>query len=158
MASYRQGTLCYSHFLHHIFHFLGTTWHVYMHIIYKRSTFLLLSRMMYMDGQWKEYKQHSEGQRLLRSKDEWSSCHVVVQREGNVLSDSSFGATEADGCTACHQLWLFFKSYPVTPCLPFDCAQRAVITFFLCSISRALWKYLPLLKDCLISYLFYIFK
>lgn len=63
-----KPTLCYSHFLHHIFHFLGTTWHVYLHIIYKRSTFLLFSRMMYMDGQWNEYKQHSEGQRLLRSR------------------------------------------------------------------------------------------
>lgn len=42
-------------------------------------------------------------------EDEWSSCHVVVQREGNVLSDSSFGATEADGCAACHQLQLLLK-------------------------------------------------
>lgn len=67
----------------------------------------LFCRMIYI---WSDSEKNINSMRQAKGywgqEDEWSSCHVVVQREGNLLSDSSFGATEADGCAACDQVLL----------------------------------------------------
>lgn len=115
------------------------TWH----IIYASFTFLLLFRIICMKGQWKEYTQHAAGQRLLRSRG-WVvllSCCCAERRKRAVRQQ--LWRHRSRWLRSLPSAAAVIKSYPVTPCLPFQCALRAVIAFFLYSISWALWKYLP---------------
>lgn len=145
-ASYRQGTNQHDvihtfsiiYFISFLLHNLWT-WH----IIYASFIFLLLSRIICMKGQWKEYKQHAAGQRLLRSRG-WVvflTCCCAERRKRAVRQQ--LWRHRSRWLRSLPSAAAVIKSYPVTPCLPFQCALRAVIAFFLYSISWALLKYLP---------------
>lgn len=145
-ASYRQGTN--QHYVIHTFstiYFISFLLHDLWtwHIIYARFNFLLLSTIICMKGQWKEYKQHEAGQRLPRSRG-WVvflSCCCAERRKRAVRQQ--LWRHRSRWLCSLPSAAAVIKSYLVTPCLSFWCALRAVIAFFLYSISRALRKYLP---------------